>query len=144
MKKRAGRSITRKRRRSPTNYQERLKIYARLILPAQRAETTEKLHHARTQYIRSSKRRTYPVHSPHAKTVLVRRRTPPLVPPGRIMRRSPILGSKGRTPGRRNPCTLRDIRKSVLFTKKLIGHAGSSPGRKGTYRRTVDSSASCK
>ncbi len=143
MKKRAPSSVIRKRQSRSLNYLEKYETYARATLPRRRDKLPEPLH-ARTQFIRSSKRRTDPLFSPHSKTVLVRRQSPPLVPRQRDSRRAPILGRAHRTPGRRNPCTTRDIRTSVLFFKKLIGFPGSSPGRNRKYKRTVDSNYSCK
>lgn len=144
MKKRVSRSITKRQ----TRYQEDLKArylnYVNLILPPRRDKKLGKTYVERTELIRSSQRRTDTLYSPYSKTVLRKRRNQTLVPPGRTLRRSPLLGLKSRTTPARNPCTKRDVRKSVLFIKKLIGHAGSSPGRNNTYKRTTESQYSCK
>lgn len=42
------------------------------------------------------------------------------------------------------PCRKRLTRKAVLFQRKLVGFAGSSPGKNHTYRRTNESQGRCK
>ncbi len=143
MKRRVPQLPIKKQMLSSDAYRRKLKTFALPILPQKRAKKLEVLLE-RTTPIRSSKRRTHPLFSPHSKTVLVRRRTKTMGPSRGNLRRDTLLGRAHRTPGHRNPCTQRDIRKSVLFFKKLIGFSGSSPGRLRTYKRTVDSNFSCK
>lgn len=95
--------------------------------------------------IRYSKPLTDTLHSPYSKTVQTRRNNAPLGPFGRNIRRGPLLGRTLRNAGRRDPCSQRASRKAVLFARKLIGFAGSSPGgplRK--YIRKVSSNFSCR
>ncbi len=98
----------------------------------------------RTQPLRRRKLSPNTLYHPHASTVLRKRRPKTVVSQRRTVRRTPLLGLKGRTPGKRNICTQRAARKSVLFTKRLVGFSGSSPGKQHTYKRTVDSNASCR
>lgn len=97
-----------------------------------------------TRSIYRSKPRQDPLFSPYSKTVL-RRRFPQTM--GALVgnvRRDHLLGRSRGPTGKRNHCTSRAARKAVLFTKRLIGYSGSSPGRRGKYRRTQDSQFSCK
>lgn len=45
---------------------------------------------------------------------------------------------------KKTTCQKRHERIEVLFAKGIAGKAGGSPGRKGTYHRTPDSSQSCE
>nr|UXQ88098.1 MAG: hypothetical protein [Microvirus sp.] len=105
---------------------------------------TGRLSYDRTKSLRGSQLRSNTLYSPHSTSVRRKRRPKTMVPLGGTLRRTPLLGEKGRTPGHRNPCSKRAARKAVLFTNKLIGRAGSSPGKHHKYKRTVDSQYSCK
>lgn len=101
-------------------------------------------YHGTTRPVRRSEPRQDPLYSPYSQTVL-RRRFPETVGAFvRDVRRYPLLGSARRTPGRRNVCSKRAARKSVLFAQRLIGFSGSSPGKNHKYRRNVESEYSCK
>ena len=143
MKRRVRKSTTKKQMRSPASLHQRSNPFVSLTLPARRDKPRITIN-VGTKYLRSRKFRSHTLYRPDSKTILSKRRSPPLVPPGRTVQRNPVLISAIRTPGKRNICAKRDIRKSVLFSKKLVGYSGSSPGRHRTYKRTVDSTASCK
>lgn len=49
-----------------------------------------------------------------------------------------------RRPKRVSECGLRESRREVLFAQGVAGRSGGSPGRRGTYKRTVMSNFSCR
>lgn len=101
-------------------------------------------NYGRTRSIYRRKPRQDTLFSPYSKTVLRRRFLKTMGTHVGNVRRGALLGQKNRTPGRRNICTQRAARTAVLFLKKLVGFPGSSPGKRGKYRRSVDSDYSCK
>nr|UXQ88076.1 MAG: hypothetical protein [Microvirus sp.] len=106
---------------------------------------TGDISHERTRQIRRSQSRTNTLHHPDSKTVQRRRGIHrPLVPHRRNRSRNALLSIPRLTPRTRTPCSKRAARKSVLFTKRLIGYSGSSPGRNHKYKRTVDSNYTCR
>lgn len=63
--------------------------------------------------------------------------------PGRILRE--IKDSLQSIPGVRSVCQARSLRRRILFGSRVAGlNIRRSPGRGGTYRRTVDSNTSCE
>ncbi len=90
------------------------------------------------------KRLSDTLYHPHSKTLLAKRRTKTLVPHVRTYAGITIPGISRGHARKRTLCDDRASRKTVLFTKKLIGFAGSSPGKRRTYKRRTDSQYSCR
>lgn len=47
-------------------------------------------------------------------------------------------------PNRQDFCIRRRERREVLFANNVAGRSGSAPGKRGVYKRTVESAMSCK
>lgn len=65
------------------------------------------------------------------------------IPKSYIPVRNSLLSLRMHNPARVWFCAKRKMRRAVLFAMKKVGRAGSSPGRRGRYRRNASSQYGC-